>query len=100
MVVSQCPPSLFILVYQPNAQTSIKSAAQGDDENIDNKDDPEIRKLYDRNHPQYPYRSHGQYLRAFYALTGCVLLVLFNGWRTVVSPISVADFFACYIPVC
>ncbi|KAI5922067.1 amino acid permease-domain-containing protein [Camillea tinctor] len=78
---------------------SIKAAAEGLDENIDNKDDPEVRQLYDRNHPQYPYRSHAQWLRASYALFGCVVLVLFNGWRTFVSPMSVSDFVACYIAI-
>lgn len=78
---------------------SIKYASHGDDENVDNKDDPDIRKLYDRDHPQYPYKSHGQYLRAYYALTGCSLYIFFNGWRTFVPPMSVADFVACYIPI-
>jgi yeast amino acid transporter len=79
--------------------TSIKAAAEGRDENIDNKDSPEIRRLYDREDPQYPYKSHGQYIRACYALFGCTVLVLFNGWRTFVPPMSVNDFIACYIAV-
>lgn len=77
----------------------IKVAADGDDENIDDLDDPEVRKLYDRNNRQYPYKSHGQWLRAFYALTGCSLFILFNGWRTFVPPMSVSDFIGCYIPI-
>ncbi|KAH8671349.1 amino acid permease-domain-containing protein [Xylariales sp. PMI_506] len=76
---------------------SIKAASEGLDENIDNKDSPEVRQLYDREHPQYPYKSHGQYIRACYALFGCTVLVLFNGWRTFVPPMSVNDFIACYI---
>ncbi|KAI1336878.1 hypothetical protein F5Y15DRAFT_418446 [Xylariaceae sp. FL0016] len=78
---------------------SIKAAAEGRDESIDNKDDPEVRRLYDRDHPQYPYRSHAQWLRAVYAVFGCTMLILFNGWRTFVSPMSVSDFVACYIAI-
>jgi len=58
-----------------------------------------VRQLYDRNSPQYPYRSHGQWLRACYALTGCVLFILFNGWRSFVQPMAVGDFLACYISI-
>jgi amino acid transporter len=78
---------------------SIKAAAEGRDENIDNKDDPDVRKLYDRYNSQYPYKSHGQWLRAYYALFGCIVLILFNGWRTFVTPMNVEDFFACYIAI-
>jgi yeast amino acid transporter len=77
----------------------MKAAAQGDDEKVDNKDDPDIRQLYNRDHHEYPYKSHGQYLRACYALMGCSLFIIFNGWRTFVTPMSVADFLACYIAV-
>ncbi|OCK74629.1 hypothetical protein K432DRAFT_310354, partial [Lepidopterella palustris CBS 459.81] len=77
----------------------LKIAAQGDDENIDDREDPTIRQLYDRNFRQYPYKSHGQWLRACYAITGCSLFILFNGWRTFVQPINVADLIACYIPI-
>jgi len=78
---------------------SIKAASEGSDENVDNKDDPDIRKLYNRDHHQYPYKSHGQYLRACYALTGCSMFIFFNGWRTFVPPMSVGDFLACYLPI-
>ncbi|KAI0974013.1 amino acid permease-domain-containing protein [Xylaria arbuscula] len=78
---------------------SLKAAAEGRDENIDNKDDPSIRQLYDRQNPQYPYRSHGQWLRAVYGLFGCSVLVLFNGWRTFSPPFSAGDFVACYIGI-
>ncbi len=78
---------------------SIKAAAEGSDENINNKDDPEVRRLYDRNSSQYPYRSHGQHLRAWYALTCCVLFILFNGWRAFVEPVDGGDFVACYVCV-
>ncbi|KAI0434335.1 amino acid permease-domain-containing protein [Xylaria sp. FL1042] len=78
---------------------SLKAAAEGRDENIDNKDDPSVRQLYDRQNPQYPYRSHGQWLRAVYGLFGCSVLVLFNGWRTFSPPFSAGDFVACYIGI-
>ncbi|KAI0413833.1 amino acid permease-domain-containing protein [Xylaria grammica] len=78
---------------------SLEAAAEGRDENIDNKDDPGVRRLYDRQNPQYPYRSHGQWLRAAYALFGCSVLILFNGWRTFSPPFSAGDFVACYIGI-
>jgi yeast amino acid transporter len=78
---------------------SINAAAQGNDETITNKDNPQVRQLYDRQSPHYPYKSHGQYLRAWYALIGCALFILFNGWRTFVSPMSLEDFFGCYVGV-
>ncbi|KAI0538135.1 amino acid permease-domain-containing protein [Xylaria digitata] len=76
---------------------SKQAAVEGLDKNIDNKDDPGVRRLRDRQNPQYPYRSHGQWLRAVYALFGCSVLVLFNGWRTFSPPFSGGDFVACYI---
>ncbi len=78
---------------------SIHAAAEGSDENISNRDDPAVRQLYNRSSPQYPYRSHGQYLRAWYALVGCLLFIVFNGWRTFVLPMTVDDFLGCYIAV-
>jgi amino acid transporter len=78
---------------------SIRQAAVGDDENVDDKDDPQIRSQYDRNSHGYPYRSHGQWIRACYALTGCALLGFFNGWRSLTHPFDFGDFLGCYIAV-
>jgi len=75
----------------------IQKAASGADDTMDDKDDPEVRSLYDRNAPTYPYKSHGQWLRACYGLLGCFLLILFNGWRSLTYPRSAADFLGCYI---
>jgi hypothetical protein len=46
----------------------------------------------------YPYRSHGQSLRSYYALFGCITMALFNGWRSI-TPFSAGDFIASYISV-
>jgi amino acid transporter len=78
---------------------STRKAASGDNENVDDKDDPNVRSQYDRDSPSYPYKSHGQWLRACYALLGCFLLTFFNGWRSLAHPLSSADFLACYISV-
>lgn len=56
-------------------------------------------RAYDRNRTQYPYKSWGQPLKAYVGLGGCSLLVIFNGWRSFVSPFSGADFVASYISV-
>ena len=68
--------------------------------------DPTIRHLpnhilqnYDRESKRYPYKSHLQWLRAVYGLTGCVLMTLFNGWTSVLSPRNPKDFVASYISV-
>ncbi|MCJ1468528.1 hypothetical protein MMC07_007157 [Pseudocyphellaria aurata] len=50
-----------------------------------------------RNARDYPYKSHLQWLRAAYALCGCILLLLFNGWRSFLRPFSAPDFIASYI---
>ena len=52
-----------------------------------------------RNASDYPYKSHGQWLRAAYALLGCALLVIFNGWRSFLNPFSTPDFLAAYLAV-
>jgi amino acid transporter len=78
---------------------SINQAAKGSDENVDDKDDPQIRTQFDRNSPTYPYKSHGQWMRASYALLGCFLLTFFNGWRSLSHPTNIADFLGCYISV-
>jgi amino acid transporter len=79
--------------------SSIKQASSGDDETVDDKDDPAIRSQYDRDNHNYPYKSHGQWARACYSLLGCFLLAFFNGWRSLAKPVSAADFFGCYVSV-
>jgi len=55
---------------------------------------------YDRNHPRYPYKSHGQWLKACYGLVTCTLLVIFNGLHIFVAePFDVRRFIASYISV-
>lgn len=55
---------------------------------------------YDRNHPRYPYKSHGQWLKALYGLVSCVILILFNGVDTFLErPFEFKRFVASYIAV-
>jgi yeast amino acid transporter len=76
---------------------SIKRAAKGDDRKVDAN---QQISAYDRNDDSfYPYKSHGQYLRAWYGLIGCFLIAIFNGWRSFVSPMNLSDFIASYINV-
>ena len=58
-----------------------------------------IETSYDRTNRRYPYKSHGQYARAWYGLIGCSLLAVFNGWKAFTTPFNVQDFFASYISV-
>ena len=55
--------------------------------------------LLNRNARDYPYKSHIQWLRAAYALCGCVVLAIFNRWRSFLKPFSPPDFIASYISV-
>ncbi|KAH6684577.1 proline-specific permease [Halenospora varia] len=53
---------------------------------------------YDRNHPRYPYKSHGQWLKAAYGMVSCMLLVVFNGIGAFLErPFNVRRFVSSYI---
>ncbi|KAK3385885.1 proline-specific permease [Podospora didyma] len=55
---------------------------------------------YDRNSPFYPYKSHGQWLKAAYGCGGCIIVLLFNGVPTLLqSPIDVNKFISAYINI-
>ncbi|KAL1953034.1 hypothetical protein VTO42DRAFT_3743 [Malbranchea cinnamomea] len=55
---------------------------------------------YDRDHPRYPYKSHGQWLKAAFGLVACVILILFNGVAAFVTePFNTRHFFASYIGI-
>lgn len=55
---------------------------------------------YDRNHPGYPYKSHGQWLKAAYGLIASIVLVTFNGAVCFVQrPFGLRQFIASYISV-
>jgi hypothetical protein len=57
-------------------------------------------EIYDRNHPRYPYKSHGQWLKACYGMVSCIILVLFNGIGPFLErPFDVHRFIASYISV-
>jgi amino acid permease len=56
--------------------------------------------MYDRDNPRYPYKSHGQWLKACYGLVACLLLVIFNGVGTFLEkPFDTRRFIASYISV-
>ncbi len=56
--------------------------------------------MYDRDHPQYPYKSHGQWLKACYGMVACVILVIFNGiYCFLEGPFDIRRFMASYIGV-
>ncbi|KAK2748080.1 hypothetical protein FQN55_004631 [Onygenales sp. PD_40] len=53
---------------------------------------------YDRNHPRYPYKSHGQWLKACYGMVTCIILVIFNGVSAFLdNPFGIRGFIASYI---
>ena len=55
---------------------------------------------YNRDHPRYPYKSHGQWLRATYGIIACIILLLFNGvFAFLVDPFDYQNFLVSYIAV-
>jgi amino acid transporter len=57
-------------------------------------------EIYDRSHPRYPYKSHGQWLKACYGMVACTILVLFNGIGPFLErPFDLHLFIASYISV-
>lgn len=55
---------------------------------------------YDRNHPRYPYKSHGQWVKAAYGMTACSILLIFNGVGSFLeNPFNANRFVASYIGV-
>jgi amino acid transporter len=56
--------------------------------------------MYDRDNPRYPYKSHGQWLKACYGLVACTLLVIFNSVGPFLEhPFDTRRFIASYIGV-
>lgn len=56
---------------------------------------------YDRDSPLYPYKSHGQWLKAFYGLTASIILIIFNGVPAFLEhPFNCRKFASAYIGVC
>ncbi|KIM93692.1 hypothetical protein OIDMADRAFT_173067 [Oidiodendron maius Zn] len=53
---------------------------------------------YDRNHPRYPYKSHGQWLRASSGMAACIILFVFSGvFPFLVEPFDYQNFLVSYI---
>jgi amino acid transporter len=56
--------------------------------------------IYDRDHPRYPYKSHGQWLKAVYGLTACIMLMVFNKVEAFLTkPFNTVGFVYSYIGV-
>ncbi|KAM0740202.1 hypothetical protein ACQRIT_005386 [Beauveria bassiana] len=55
---------------------------------------------YDRDSPLYPYKSHGQWLKAFYGFAGSCILLLFNGVPAILEkPFNVRKFVSAYVGI-
>lgn len=56
--------------------------------------------MYDRDHPRYPYKSHGQWLKAAYGMVACLILLIFNGVAAFLEdPFDIRRFIASYIGI-
>ncbi|KAK2846409.1 hypothetical protein FQN49_005748 [Arthroderma sp. PD_2] len=56
--------------------------------------------VYDRQNPRYPYKSHGQWLKACYGVVACIILLLFNGVAAFLKdPFDTRAFVVSYISV-
>lgn len=54
---------------------------------------------YDRDHPLYPYKSHGQWLKGCYGMAACIILILFNGVAAFLDPFNIRKFVSAYISI-
>ncbi|KAJ3473618.1 hypothetical protein NLG97_g10215 [Lecanicillium saksenae] len=55
---------------------------------------------YDRDSPLYPYKSHGQWLKAFYGLASSIVLIIFNGVPAFLEkPFNVRKFVSAYVSI-
>lgn len=55
---------------------------------------------FDRSHPRYPYKSHGQWFKAAYGMVASILLVVFNGIGAFLErPFDTRQFISSYISV-
>ncbi|KAK4124224.1 amino acid transporter [Parathielavia appendiculata] len=52
---------------------------------------------YDRDHPLYPYKSHGQWLKGCYGLVACIILILFNGVGAFIEPFNIRKFLPTFL---
>ncbi|KAK3319967.1 putative amino acid transporter, partial [Cercophora scortea] len=53
---------------------------------------------YDRDNQLYPYKSHGQWLKACYGMVACIILLFFNGVSAFVeNPFNTRRFISAYI---
>jgi amino acid permease len=100
--VSEICTFVFGSVQHPRGQfmltvCSIRRAVQG-------REPPRLnpgqdRAAYDReDRARYPYKSHWQYVRAWYGMIACGAMAFFNGWRSI-SPVDGPEFVASYISV-
>ncbi|KAK2749385.1 hypothetical protein FQN57_006317 [Myotisia sp. PD_48] len=54
--------------------------------------------VYNRNHPRYPYKSHGQWFKACYGMISCFILLIFNGVSAFLKdPFDTREFVVSYI---
>ncbi|KIN04574.1 hypothetical protein OIDMADRAFT_101530 [Oidiodendron maius Zn] len=56
--------------------------------------------MFDRDHPRYPYKSHGQWMKALYGLIACTLIVVFNGIGPFLQrPFDIRQIVAYYVGI-
>lgn len=55
---------------------------------------------YDRDDQRYPYKSHGQWLKACYGIVACTILLIFNGFNSFLEePFNSDTFVPSYISI-
>lgn len=58
-----------------------------------------LNDRYNRESNTFPWKTHLQRLRAVYGLVMCLLMIIFQDWRSLAPPFNVPEFFASYISV-
>ncbi|KAM5483702.1 hypothetical protein MaudMau93_006209 [Microsporum audouinii] len=94
---SNCTVS-FLIVYGIICATYLRFYLTLQEENKLGNTAESQNGVYDRQNPRYPYKSHGQWLKACFGMVACFILLLFNGIPPFLKdPFDVRAFIVSYI---
>ncbi|KAH7311903.1 proline-specific permease [Rhexocercosporidium sp. MPI-PUGE-AT-0058] len=98
-LASNCPVT-FLIVYTAVCATYLSFFKTLDDVKLNGNTSESQAAMYDRDHIRYPYKSHGQWLKAAYGMTACLILLIFNGIAAFLEdPFETRRFIASYIGI-
>ncbi|KAL5324908.1 hypothetical protein ACEPPN_006027 [Leptodophora sp. 'Broadleaf-Isolate-01'] len=90
----------FLIVYTAVCATYLSFFKTLEDVKLYGNASESQAAMYDRDHPRYPYKSHGQWLKAAYGMVACLILLIFNGVAAFLEdPFDTRRFIASYIGI-